>query len=188
MRPCHCQMPSSKGVVAAPLLHRRPVARCTAFRGQPNKQQQRPAPCPCRSSAGDESSNSSDSKVAEKSSGKIATTLAGLDALLGVQEEKQDAEDHKASDVSLTSKLMMTQCNRAGNKEELVIAHVMCLLQEAKSSDKLTVDVSPDVVKSIAQADIGRRSASNGKGNDSKDVEKQLSDQMVSCCFKQVSS
>ncbi len=102
MRPCQCQLPTSKGVVAAPLLHRRPVARCTAFRGQPNKQQQRPAPCPCRSSTGDESSNSSDSKVAEKSSGKIATTLAGLDALLGVQEEKQDAEDHKASDVSLT--------------------------------------------------------------------------------------
>ncbi|KAL0023735.1 hypothetical protein WJX79_009611 [Trebouxia sp. C0005] len=82
------------------------------------------------------------------SSGKIATTLAGLDALLGVQEEKQDAEDHKASD-------------------------------EAKSSDKLTVDVSPDVVKSIAQADLGRRNASNGKGKDSKDVEKQLSDQMT---------
>lgn len=61
----------------------------------------------------------------------------------------------------------------------------MCLLQEAKSSDKLTVDVSPDVVKTIAQADIGRRSA-NGKGKDSKDVEKQLSDQMVSCCVKQV--
>lgn len=99
-------MPTSKGVVAAPLLHRRPVARCTAFRGQPNKQQQRPAPCPCKSSAGDEYSNSSDSKVAEKSSGKIATTLAGLDALLGVQEEKQDAEDHKASDVSLTSNLI----------------------------------------------------------------------------------
>ncbi len=64
------------------------------------------------------------------------------------------------------------------------------LLQEAKSSDKLTVDVSPDVVKSIAQADLGRRNASNGKGKDSKDVEKQLSDQMVSssCCVKQVSS
>jgi hypothetical protein len=60
------------------------------------------------------------------------------------------------------------------------------LLQEAKSSDKLTVDVSPDVVKSIAQADLGRRNASNGKGKDSKDVEKQLSDQMVSCCVKQV--
>lgn len=141
-------MPTSNGVVAAPLLHRRPVARCTAFRGQPNKQQPRPAPCPCRSSTGDESSTSTDSKVAEKSSGKIATTLAGLDALLGVQEEKQDAEDHKASD-------------------------------EAKSSDKLTVDVSPDVVKSIAQADLGRRNASNGKGKDSKDVEKQLSDQMT---------
>lgn len=62
------------------------------------------------------------------------------------------------------------------------------MLQEAKSSDKLTVDVSPDVVKSIAQADLGRRNASNGKGKDSKDVEKQLSDQMVSCCVKQVSS
>ncbi len=83
---------------------------------------------------------------------------------------------------------MLTQCHRAGNKEELVIAHVMCLLQEAKSSDKLTVDVSPDVVKSIAQADIGRRNVSNGKGKDSKDVEKQLSDQMVSCCVKQVAS
>ncbi|DBA95954.1 TPA: hypothetical protein ACH3X1_001475 [Trebouxia sp. C0004] len=147
MRPCHCQILTSNGVGATPLLRRRPVARCTAFRGQPNKQQQRLAPCPCRSSAGDESSTSSD-KVAEKSSGKIATTLAGLDALLGIQEEKQDADDHKASD-------------------------------EAKGSDKLSVDVSPDVVKSIAQADLSRRNASNGKGKDSKDVEKQLSDQMT---------
>ena len=125
MRPCQCQIPTSKGVVAAPLLHRRPVARCTAFRGQPNKQQQRRGPCPCRSSTGDETSTSSDSKVAEKSSGKIATTLAGLDALLGVQEEKQDAEDHKASDVSLTSNLTSIQCTRAGNKEQFVIAHVV---------------------------------------------------------------
>ena len=125
MRPCQCHMPTSNGVVAAPLLHRRPVARCTAFRGQPNKQQPRPAPCPCRSSTGDESSTSTDSKVAEKSSGKIATTLAGLDALLGVQEEKQDAEDHKASDVSLTSNPMFVQCNRACNDEELSIAQIV---------------------------------------------------------------
>jgi len=125
MRPCQCQIPTSNGVGAAPLLRRRPVARCTAFRGQPNKQQQRPAPCPCRSSAGDESSTSSDSKVAEKSSGKIATTLAGLDALLGVQEEKQDAEDHKASDVSLNSNLTFIQCARADNQEEVVTAHVV---------------------------------------------------------------
>jgi len=125
MRPCQCQIPTSNGVGAAPLLRRRPVARCTAFRGQPNKQQQRPAPCPCRSSAGDESSTSSDSKVAEKSSGKIATTLAGLDALLGVQEEKQDAEDHKASDVSLNSNLIFIQCARADNQEEVITAHVV---------------------------------------------------------------
>ncbi len=118
-------MPTSNGVVAAPLLHRRPVARCTAFRGQPNKQQQRPAPCPCKSSTGDESSTSSDSNVAEKSKGKIAITLAGLDALLGVQEEKQDAEDHKASDVSLTSNLILIQCTRAGNKEDLVMVPVV---------------------------------------------------------------
>ncbi len=54
-------------------------------------------------------------------------------------------------------------------------------LQETSKSDKLSVDVSPEVVKSIAQADLGRQNASNGKSKDTKDVEKQLSDQMVCC-------
>ena len=48
----------------------------------------------------------------------------------------------------------------------------------------VTLDISPEVVKSIAQADLGRRIASNGKSKESKDVEKQLSDQMVCCCVE----
>ena len=51
-----------------------------------------------------------------------------------------------------------------------------CSPQKAGPSDKLAVDVSPEVIKSITQADLGRRNASNGK---SKDADKQLSDQMV---------
>lgn len=103
MRPCQCHTPAVSGVGSAPLLRRKIVARCTAFsrhRAQANKHNQRPAPCPCRSSSGDEPSTSSDSRVAAKSGGKIANTLAGLDALLGVQEEKKDADEHKSSDVS----------------------------------------------------------------------------------------
>lgn len=133
------------------MLRRRLVVHTTAFsrhRGQPNRQSQRRAPCPCRSSTGEEPSTSSDSNVAEKSGGKIATTLAGLDALLGIQEDKQDDEEQKAS-------------------------------EKAGPSDKLAVDVSPEVIKSITQADLGRRNASNGKSKESKDADKQLSDQMT---------
>ena len=102
MRPCRCQLPAAKGVGASSMLRRRLVVHTTAFsrhRGQPNRQSQRRAPCPCRSSTGEEPSTSSDSNVAEKSGGKIATTLAGLDALLGIQEDKQDDEEQKASEV-----------------------------------------------------------------------------------------
>lgn len=54
-----------------------------------------------------------------------------------------------------------------------------CSPQKAGPSDKLAVDVSPEVIKSITQADLGRRNASNGKSKESKDADKQLSDQMV---------
>ena len=103
MRPCQCQLPAAiNGAGPAPLLRRRSAVRCTAFsrhRGQPNQQSQRPALCPCRSSSGEEPSTSSDSTIQEKSRPKIASTLAGLDALLGIEEEKKDTEEHKSSEV-----------------------------------------------------------------------------------------
>ena len=52
-------------------------------------------------------------------------------------------------------------------------------LQDAGKSDKVTLDVSPEVLKSIAQADLGRKSAQNGSSKGDKDAEKKLSDQMV---------
>lgn len=56
---------------------------------------------------------------------------------------------------------------------------VSCLLQDPEKSEKVTLDISPDVLRSIAQADLGRKNAQNGSSNGDKDAEKKLSDQMV---------
>ena len=52
-------------------------------------------------------------------------------------------------------------------------------MQDSDKSDKVTLDVSPDVLKSIAEADLGRKTAQNGSSKGDKDAEKKLSDQMV---------
>lgn len=104
MRPCQCQLHSKNGVKLLPVLHRRPALRTAAFskhRGHPSKQTKRPGPCPCRASSEDESKPSKDSSVVKKSDGRISTTLAGLDALLGIQEEKKEEEEPKKSQVRM---------------------------------------------------------------------------------------
>lgn len=109
MRPCQCHLHASSGVYAnsgvklPAVLHRRPALRTAAFkkqRGHPSKQNKRPGPCPCRASSDDEPKTSNDSSVVKKSDGRISTTLAGLDALLGIQEEKKEEEEPKKSQAS----------------------------------------------------------------------------------------
>ena len=56
---------------------------------------------------------------------------------------------------------------------------VSCPLQDSEESEKVTLDVSPGVLRSIAQADLGRKSTQNGSSKEDKDAEKKLSDQMV---------
>ena len=100
MRPCQCKLHTTSGVNLPALLHRRPALRAAAFnkhRGHSSKQNQRPGPCPSRASSEDDSKTSSDSSVVKKSNGRISTTLAGLDALLGIEEEKKDEEEPKKS-------------------------------------------------------------------------------------------
>ncbi|KAL3140257.1 hypothetical protein ABBQ38_004528 [Trebouxia sp. C0009 RCD-2024] len=152
MRPCQCQcqIHTNKGLTLSVSVHRRPVLRTAALhkhRGQASKRNQRSSPCPCRASSGDDTKTSNDGSVVKKSEGRISTTLAGLDALLGIQEEKSDEEDQNQP--------------------------------QAGKSDKVTLDVSPEVLKSIAQADLGRKAAQNGSSKGDKDAEKKLSDQMT---------
>ena len=55
-----------------------------------------------------------------------------------------------------------------------------CSPQDSEKADRVSLDVSPEVLKSIAQADLGRKNAQNGSSEKSKsNAEKQLSDQMV---------
>ena len=103
MRPCQCQLHTNNGVKLPALLQRRPTLRTAAFskhRGHPSKQNKRLGPCPCKASSEDESKASNDSSVSKKSGGRITTTLAGLDALLGIQEEKKEEEEPKKSQAS----------------------------------------------------------------------------------------
>ena len=102
MRPCQCHLHANNGVKLPAVPRRRPALRTTAFskqRGHPSKQNKRPGPCPCRASSDDESKSSNDSSVVKKSDGRISTTLAGLDALLGIQEKKKEEEEPKKSKV-----------------------------------------------------------------------------------------
>lgn len=57
--------------------------------------------CKCRNSTGDGASTSNDGTDTRKESGRIATTLAGLDALLGVQPEVKEAQENGASKVRI---------------------------------------------------------------------------------------
>ena len=103
MRPCQCRLHLNSGVKLPTLLHTRPALRTAAFskhRGHPSKQNKRPGLCPCRASSEDEAKTSKDSSDVKKSDGRISTTLAGLDALLGIQEEKKEVEETKKSQVS----------------------------------------------------------------------------------------
>lgn len=105
MRPCQCQLHINSGVKLPALLQRRPALRTAAFskhRGHPSKQNRRLGPCPCKASSEDDSKASNDTSVSKKSGGRITTTLAGLDALLGIQEEeKKEEEEPKKSQASL---------------------------------------------------------------------------------------
>ena len=180
MRPCQCQLHNRFAANHATLVKRRACLRSAAFskhRGHSSKQSQRLAPCPCRASAEGDSNNANDSKVVKKSDGRISTTLAGLDALLGVQEEKKDTEEHNKKEASHACRRICS----IGEMFDSIDAHadVRSMLQEAEKSERVTLDVSPDVVKSIAQADLGRKGTQNGASKESKDAEKQLSDQMV---------
>lgn len=103
MRPCQCQCQIHTKNGFSALLHRRPVLRTAALskhRGHASKRNQRSGPCPCRASSEDDKKTSNDGSVVKKSEGRISTTLAGLDALLGIQEEKEDAEEQKQSQAS----------------------------------------------------------------------------------------
>lgn len=179
MRPCQCQcqIHTNKAVTLSVLLHRRPVLRTAAFnrhRGQASKRNQRSSPCPCRASSEDDTKTSNDSSVVKKSEGRISTTLAGLDALLGIQEETKDEEEQNQSQASL----VQTSADSI-IRQKNVLTDKCHFRQDAGKSDKVTLDVSPEVLKSIAQADLGRKSAQNGSSKGDKDAEKKLSDQMV---------
>lgn len=96
MKPCQCQLHSRSAVKSATLVNKRPILRSATFskhRGHPSKQSQRLAHCPCRASSEGDPNSANDTKVVKKSDGRISTTLAGLDALLGVQEDKNDTEE-----------------------------------------------------------------------------------------------
>lgn len=88
------------------LPHRRPAAVCS-FRSRSSRQRvdQKRCPCKCRNSAEDGSNGSGNSKNAREESGRIASTLAGLDLLLGVQPEKAEADKDSSKDASSESKV-----------------------------------------------------------------------------------
>ena len=136
-------------------------------------------PCKCRNSTGDSSNGTSDSKnAAQQESGRIASTLAGLDLLLGVQPEKEE-EDKASSQVCCCTSVLPDSHSHVHK----VMSHtVTSCMQSTEAGPKVEVDISPEVLKNIAQADLGRIAATNGKkdSQDNKTAEKQLSDQMVS--------
>ena len=88
---------------------RRAAGRCSdrekLVKQQGQRTGQRERRCKCKNSANDGASSSNDSSGAQKESGRIATTLAGLDALLGVQPETKEAPKNGASKVGADSKL-----------------------------------------------------------------------------------
>lgn len=62
------------------------------------------------------------------------------------------------------------------------MSHNTWLAQTATNEPKVDVSISPEVLKTLAQADLGRLGATDGKkdSKDNKTAEKKLSDQMVS--------